>query len=127
VTAADMAALGMTGAEIAAATPAMGATAGAGLAPGATVAAAPSWWSTLSSNVAPYIPSRETVGTFGALNTAGQGLNAAFTPQPPKASAPSLPLSGSTRGYKPTANAPIQELANAIASRRQATAQRRFA
>ena len=124
VTAAEMGALGLTGAEIAAATPAMGATAGAGLGTGATVASAPSWW---SSTVDPYIPSKSTLGTFSNYNMLGQIGSAALTPDQPKAvpAPPSMP-SGSTRGYQPTTNEPIQRLSNLMAHRLQATAQRRF-
>lgn len=149
----ELSAIGLTGAEIAAATPAMGAMAGSGLSSGATVASLPwaasaltdfpamglsteaptmSWFERLAANpgsaLLEALPSRETLGTVRDVGMIGSLGKTLLTPPPARqmSAPPSLP-SGSTRGYQPTTTEPIQRLANLMAQRRQATAQRRFA
>ena len=147
----ELTAIGLTGAEIAAATPAMGATAGAGLGQGALVAgtspaglfgfpalgtefAVPemSWMERLTANpmsaLREVMPSKDTLGTIRDVGTVGYLGKSLLTPPPARPLSPVPALSsGSTRRYQPTTDAPIQNLANLIAQRRQATAQRRFA
>ena len=143
LTAAEIGGMGFGAAELAAAAPLMGAAAGAGGATAAGLSGFPalgaelavpemSWMERLTANpmsaLREVVPSKDTLSTVrdaGMIGALGKSL---LTPSPPRPLSPVPALSsGSTRGYQPTTNAPIQMLANAIAARRQASAQRRLA
>ena len=132
-----MSALGLTGAEIAAATPAM---AGAGTVLPAGAALGLEAGSTALPLTAPTLPAAAPSGfsmssmlpTSSQLLTGTMATNLGkqmFFPPSPKLSAPGpvLPSSGSTGRYTPVASAPAQQLAQLMAARRQASGQRRFA
>lgn len=149
-TAAEMGALGLTGAEIAAATPAMGATAGAGLPIGATIAAMPeaigsvptfagfegvpaqnqTWLHGITQGrAADWIPSsaKGALENTTMVGVGGQALKGLLFPQRPSVPAPGAPsVSRGGGGYRPTSDNQLAMLANLIAQRRAQTAQRRF-